>query len=631
MKQFPFASRIAPPSAPLFYSGANDFREEDEGEEHDREVADLHALQRSRRDFGTGRLSESSDEDRYFGEERRLGDGETASDRLQRKGIRSSWIGYDSEASSRPANNLAGVDANRAGNDTASEASDRLTELEMTATSRGQAKVSPSMETTGDDDPPSLQHIRTTTHWCIHQQNQDEGSSHSPGQTEQDINFQNATPVGTVTHFDSVFGTLFLIAMAAMFASFVFVLLHTTTTDRSKRLRGTIYVTIHDNISLLGIDTMVAISVSALWIAGIRAYVRPIVLLMLGAVPVVALVTSVYLLFASYAGVTDSANFQGRLMRWVAVGPLIFALVWTFAALRGVHNIDRAADLLKLTTRILGDCPVLLLTGFITLCITVAWIWLFLLIFARIFLTYQPGGVIWWVAAFATFTFAWSLKMLSGLQRAVVAALVSDWYFYRHHAANTSSAVIASAAFTHSTERLFGTVCLSALVSLLLRLPYLLLPSRLLSGFALALSPFRVATTAALTNPLVLTYASTHSRKYSESANRLWELALDKRKNASFVALARLFLHAQRLCASLAFGFGGWVSAAKMTAGGSRNAYVVGLAAGGIGWTVLGCAENVIGQVMDSVLICWASEGDSEARFCVEAHNILQDGNDLEV
>lgn len=61
---FPFASRpSAAPSAPLFYSATDDFREEDDEAEREREVADLYALQRSRRQFGASRLEESSEAD----------------------------------------------------------------------------------------------------------------------------------------------------------------------------------------------------------------------------------------------------------------------------------------------------------------------------------------------------------------------------------------------------------------------------------------------------------------------------------------------------------------------------------------------------------------------------------------
>ncbi|KAL1623824.1 hypothetical protein SLS54_004286 [Diplodia seriata] len=62
VSRFPFASRTSGP-APLFYSATDDFREEDDGLEHEREVADFYALQKSRRQFGGSHLTDSSDMD----------------------------------------------------------------------------------------------------------------------------------------------------------------------------------------------------------------------------------------------------------------------------------------------------------------------------------------------------------------------------------------------------------------------------------------------------------------------------------------------------------------------------------------------------------------------------------------
>ena len=69
---------------------------------------------------------------------------------------------------------------------------------------------------------------------------------------------------------------------------------------------------------------------------------------------------------------------------------------------------------------------------------------------------------------------------------------------------------------------------------------------------------------------------------------------------------------------SLALGFGGWVSTARS----SLYAYVVGLIAGTIGWSVLGAMEGVLSGIVDAAVLCWASEVSSsrrEARYCREA------------
>lgn len=89
---------------------------------------------------------------------------------------------------------------------------------------------------------------------------------------------------------------------------------------------------------------------------------------------------------------------------------------------------------------------------------------------------------------------------------------------------------------------------------------------------------------------------------------------------------------------SLALGFGGWVTTARnltmsssSTAGtvrGSLYAYVVGLIAGTIGWSILGSIESVIADIVDASVICWASEVGiygREARYCREAGWLFSD------
>jgi hypothetical protein len=95
--QFPFASRTGG-AAPLFYSATDEFREEDDEEEHEREVADFYALQRSRRQFGASHLTESSEMDEDSGHPSGMdesGDGREHDEREfgRGRGIRSSWRG----------------------------------------------------------------------------------------------------------------------------------------------------------------------------------------------------------------------------------------------------------------------------------------------------------------------------------------------------------------------------------------------------------------------------------------------------------------------------------------------------------------------------------------------------------
>jgi len=92
---------------------------------------------------------------------------------------------------------------------------------------------------------------------------------------------------------------------------------------------------------------------------------------------------------------------------------------------------------------------------------------------------------------------------------------------------------------------------------------------------------------------------------------------------------------------SLALGFGGWVTTARSVTiqdgnsaiRGSLYAYVVGLIAGVIGWSILGAMEGVLSCIVDAAIVCWGSEvgiSNREARYCREAGWLFGEDRDGE-
>ncbi|KAI9671226.1 MAG: hypothetical protein M1817_003733 [Caeruleum heppii] len=224
--------------------------------------------------------------------------------------------------------------------------------------------------------------------------------------------------------------------------------------------------------------------------------------------------------------------------------------------------------------------------------------------------------------------------------------------------------MVVLAAFSHATTTLFGTICLSTFLALLVRLPLLVLPRRLVAFLGLFSYAVIPSSISALTSPLTLSYAAIHSQPLRPSATHLGAMpalagssplitSLPSRHSTpssptSFLLpyrLAQLLLHATRLIMALALGFGGWISTARTLSiqsgvtgiKGSLYAYVVGLIAGAIGWGVLGAMEGVIGGVLDAALVCWASEGrgggggrggsgGGGGGYCLEAEHLFGGG-----
>lgn len=468
---------------------------------------------------------------------------------------------------------------------------------------------------------------------------------------------------------DSFWSTLYLTCLASVFASFILVCLHTSAPGKGDFLGDTIYTTLHSSYHLLAVDTLVATAVAFLWLAMLRSFVRPLVILIFIAVPTILFSFSLYPLVSSYKGYWHGSSAQDKAMRWLSIIPAALGLFWTYTAFKGRHSLSRAIQILEFATRILAASPALVLVGFGSLAAVIAWSWVWLLMFTRVFLGGHARGKLfvidsstWWLGAFFVLTYLWTLGVLSGLQRATTAATVSQWYFHRLATPSPSSQRVVRASLGHATTNIFGSICLSTFLSLIIRLPLLVLPRRLSTLVAFCMYSCVPTPITALTNPLTLTYAAIHSQSLTVSARGLSEMSFITSSSPtttltpqafsraggqegapSLLAyrLAKLILHATRFIASMAFGFGGWVSTARMldisgsTYKGSLYAYVVGLVAGAIGWTVLGAMEGVLGGVLDALVVCWGSEvgsrGTGQARYCREAGELFGDQGSISV
>jgi hypothetical protein len=445
-----------------------------------------------------------------------------------------------------------------------------------------------------------------------------------------------------------------------MYAAFILIWFHTAAPTSKAPLGDTIYSALRGSTTMLLWDTMIAIVVALIWLALLRHHVRNLVYLMLLAVPVVLFAFSLYPLIASFRGSYHGNSVQDKVMRWLSFVPFLFAVFWSWSVVTNRHALSRSIKILEFSTKILAASPSLIVLGFATLGVVVGFTWTWMLMFERIFLSGHFSSSTptkwvlyansWWLGVFFILQYLWTLGVIAGVQRATTAATVSQWYFHRLAVPQPTSQQVVRASFAHATGALFGTVCLSTFLSLLVRLPLIILPGRL-SGLVNMCAYWVIPTSlATLTNPLTLTYAAIHSQPLGISARGLGQLSFVSRTNPSNTLgprnfnprdaagsalipyrLAKLLLQATKWIMSAALGFGGWVRTARSLtlngAGvkGSLYAYIVGLIAGTIGFAVLGAIENVVGAVLDAAVICWASEtgGHGEARFCREAGELF--------
>ncbi|KAL1843004.1 hypothetical protein VTJ49DRAFT_3481 [Mycothermus thermophilus] len=669
-------SRYATNDAPLFQAT---LEHDDEDEE---EAADLFALQRSRRVFSPTRLEESAetDNDASRGSLDHSGEGTGSSGLGERlRGIRSSWnSGRRHHARHTSGDETPVPSADRKGKqkatpgETDDSGSMKDVALEESTMSDGDPPEDLLAETTEDHDPPAFQKFQSTAnpprHFATRQSTADSelGLSRPPSSLAGAAVDGAAPPdlEGEIFRHDAFFAWLYLIAQASLISTFVLVVLHTGRGDGP--LGDTIYTTLRASFHLLAVDTVVAVLVSLTWLAALRSFVKPLVGLVLVAVPVVLISFSLYPFISSYQSAgSGSTRLQDTVMRWAALVPGISAIVWLYLVWKGRHAVRTAVGILEFSSRILASNPALVLVGMGCLVTVVTWTWVWILMFTRVFLggtfssklaRFVISASTWWLGIYFVLMYLWTISIISGVQRSTTAATVSQWYFHRNAVPSPSSREVVSAAFGHAMTTIFGTISLSTLLALAIRLPLLILPRRLANLLSMLVYSFVPAPIAALTNPLTLTYAAIHSQPLASSSKGLSHLdflapeqptttltpaALPKHNRYSPLLpyrLAKLILHATRFIMAIGLGFAGWVMTARQLrierpdgsigVRGSAYAYVVGLIASFIGWGVLGAMEGILSGIVDAVVICYGSEkrmATGPGGYCMEAAYLLGD------
>ncbi|KAH9908052.1 hypothetical protein F4778DRAFT_720140 [Xylariomycetidae sp. FL2044] len=687
--RFGFASRYnAAPDAPLFHSALNEFRDDDDDDDA-RDAADLRALQRSRRVFVSSRLDDSSasENDASRASLEQSGDPESGSyeDGGRPMGIKSSWNGESSfkdRKSRRRTQDEPDEPVNQKNKrqNSDSDESDKMVDIGLESTVMdNEVPEDLLQETPTDPAPPAFQQFKSTSgrtkavpgrkssNWEHDRRLARQTIAEEDEEEDGDAGRAGIIPTpaprayGEIFVHDQFFAWIYLIAFASLLATFILVWLHTSVPNR--KLGDTIYTTLHSSFFLLAVDTLVSIIVALVWMAALRSFVQPLALLILLGVPIVLFSFSLYPMISSFQGPDHGSRLQDVLMRYTAIIPGVCAIIWTWLLYKGRHEIQRAIAILEFSSGILADNPALVPLGLASLGFVVGWTWIWLWMFTRIFLggyfsksvsAFVIGTATWWLAIFFFLMYVWTLSVMSGVVRATTAGTVSNWYFYRKQMSPASSSAAVKLALGHSTTTVFGTICASTLLSLVVRVPVLVLPRRIAAvfefiGWRLAPRPVTV-----LTNPLALTYAAIHSKPLMESAAQLSRIqflqtgptttltpsAFSRRNQSASLMpyrMAKLLLHAARFVMSTALGFAAWVMTARQLqfqtpdgfgVRGSAYAYVVGLVASMIGWGVLGAMEGILSGILDGLLICYASErrlGIEREAHCIEAAKLFED------
>lgn len=448
-----------------------------------------------------------------------------------------------------------------------------------------------------------------------------------------------SAPAFTAVQHDSTWAAFYGLAMAGMFATAIMVWLGTEAPSSGIPLGDTIYSTLHSALPLLISDAILAVGIAMLWIILMRHALQPFIYLLLFTIPVSMFALFLAPLIQSFRGRWDGGTIQDKAMRWGSIIPAIIGIWWTYKTWKERHSLSRAVKIISLSGKIVKENHALVLFSFSVLGGFIAFTFVWVLMFSRVFLrnyNVVEGGMSWavptsswWLGAYYIFMYLWTWGVFSGIQRyltdlshvdkrATTAATVSQWYFHRHSIPpNIPSKAIVLAAVSHTFSVLLGTVCLSSFLSLVCRVPLLAFPRRItwwLQWFFFLIVPGPLMS---LVLPLTLTHASIRSTPLVVAARNTSRLrVLDTSRGHPFTAyrMAKMILSAARLATALSMGIGGWIYGARQEildgspagAVGSLYGYLVGLIAGTVGWVVVGGIEGAAGMVVDACFVCFA-------------------------
>ncbi|KAK9320953.1 hypothetical protein V1517DRAFT_327853 [Lipomyces orientalis] len=423
---------------------------------------------------------------------------------------------------------------------------------------------------------------------------------------------------------DTFWSKFYILSMCSLFATSFVIWLETEVT-KSISLTDSIYTVVGGSVSILALDTFLAIIISIVWFLVLKSCVRPALYLLVISIPFALLSLTMYPLIMSYRDSWGGNTTQDKAMRWTSLIPALMGVFWIWFAVRSRNALGRAIGIVQLACKILGENPSLIVLSMGTLVSFIAFTWVWFGMFARVFLKGKvvvgTSGITSWIldqnswvlGAWYILMYLWSWGVFSGVQRVATSETVSQWYFHRHVRPQPSSMAVVSASLSQAGTTFSGTICFASFLALLVRLPILVLPRRAMAIVQTFFSSIIPGPIFAITNPLTLSYAAMTVQSLVPSSRgiaslRFIDLGRHSMYENSWTAyrLSKMLLSSARALTALALGFGAWVHAAQEVNGGSLYGYIVGLMGGAIGWVVLGATEGNLSMIVDSAFVAFA-------------------------
>lgn len=378
--------------------------------------------------------------------------------------------------------------------------------------------------------------------------------------------------------FDQHWGTIYLGLLSTLFATSLITYLKSGPQIPGK---DTVYSMLRDSSGMLFTELCIAITISVcwIWVMTRTKFMKTLMYATVVGVPFGSLGIMINALVMSYRSGYGGNTFQDQAMRWTSLFVFCLSIVWLFVIYKNRRIMDRSLRVVEVACAIMDGRKWGLILGVVIGFSVATWIWVGMIM--------KLSG--WGLGMLYSLMYVWSWGVVSGIQREITINVVLDWYNEERS---------GSKRFELIDDRHFGTICYSSLLRLLIRLPLMILPKRLVG--LLQLFIYNFLSLDKLSHPLTLTYAIIHDQDLSSASRRL----VINHRSLQVYRMAKFLLLAARALTSVGLGFAAWIRADDN----SLFGYVAGLIGGFMGWYVFGATEGSLGIIIDGMYVCKESE-----------------------
>ncbi|KAG0167447.1 hypothetical protein DFQ28_006079 [Apophysomyces sp. BC1034] len=289
---------------------------------------------------------------------------------------------------------------------------------------------------------------------------------------------------------DPFFAGLFVFTLIVFLVIGLIVTFTTNSHAIERFARGTTFKTITDCAGIMSIMIAIAMVVGAAWIYILRTFTKALVWGTVICAPLAFLAIFIWSLtesFQSYYFYGGSRIKYDSSLTALSFIPLLLNLIYITLVYRSRHRINKTISVIELACDVLRNNPGIILVSLILMIAFIVFTSVWMVFFSRLWLVGHSEmqtpktGSIWVVydhvyimAVFFIFVYMWSAAVLINIQRFVLSAVTSQWYFHRNDPGNTNSEKAWKSALIRAYTTSLGTLALAGLILSIVQMLHLL-------------------------------------------------------------------------------------------------------------------------------------------------------------